>query len=79
MNIIDQDIFKDTKLFYLENNAPPLHQEVATHSDKDRRTYHRIVMFDAIAKFEFHKLGIPVRPVNAFYSTLALFDKLCDW
>ncbi len=71
-------VVSKSKLFYLENSAVPLRQDGRSVAEVDRRTYHRLIMFDAIAKHEMQKAGLHVHYVPAFDSTLALFDKFCD-
>jgi hypothetical protein len=68
-----------TNLFWLENTAPPLRQDYWVILKKDWRTYHRLVLFHAIAMEEMRKFdNMPISVVPAFHSTLALFDKMCD-
>ena len=67
------------KLFWLENVAIPLHQDHNVIFYKDWRTYHRLLLFDSIAKQAMKTYLTPVPlVVSAFQSTFALFDKHCD-
>lgn len=66
------------KMFWLENTAQPLRQDKYTEFYKDWRTYHRLILFDAIAKFSIQRSGLPISILPAWSSTLALFDKMCD-
>lgn len=67
------------KLFWVENTAQPLRQDHWVVEKQDWRTYHRLVLFDALAKRALHEhQSLNVRIVPAWDSTLALFDKFCD-
>lgn len=68
------------KLFWVESVAIPLHQDSNVIEYKDWRTYHRLLLFDSIAKnrLRIFKPISNVHVVPSFQSTLALFDKLCD-
>jgi len=70
------NIFKSTRVFWLENTAQPLRQDDFTFFYKDWRTYHRLIMFDSIAASLIDRIQAPVTTLPAFYSTLALFDKM---
>ena len=107
----DLNVLGHSQVFWLENTAQPLRQDRYTFQYKDWRTYHRLILYDAIAKDLINDLNmaisvIPVPYVSvtlfsrslflffilhehtpyysflcmgkAFYSTLALFDKMCD-
>jgi hypothetical protein len=73
-----KDVFKSKRVFWLENTAQPLRQDDFTFFYKDWRTYHRLMMFDAIAASVIDRVQAPVATLPAFHSTLALFDKMCD-
>ena len=77
-NLVASDVPKSSRLFYLENAAVPLRQDRQSVAEVDRRTYHRLIIFDAIARHEMQKSGLQFRNIFAFYSTLVLFDKFCD-
>lgn len=76
-----RQVVGDRKLFWVENVAIPIHQDHNVIDYKDWRTYHRLLLFDYIAKQQAKKfissIG-QVRIAPAFQSTLAVFDKLCD-
>ena len=72
------NIESQTKLFWLQNTAQPLRQDDFTFYFKDWRTYHRLILFDAIAQSVFYKEHLDIKVLPAFHSTLALFDKMCD-
>ena len=38
-----------------------------------------MLIFDAIAKFSIQRSGLPISILPAWSSTLALFDKMCDF
>ena len=65
-----------TQLFYLESVANPLRQDKIAVHEKDKRTYHRLMIMDAIAKKAFKPLGVKIIP--AFSASLSMFDKFCD-
>jgi hypothetical protein len=67
-----------TEFFWVENTAQPLRADHFIFDFKDWRTYHRLFVFDSIAKSVFKKMNFEVKVVPAFHSTLALFDKMCD-
>ena len=75
-----RDVIGDRKLFWVESVAIPLHQDYNVIEYKDWRTYHRLLLFDSIAKnrLQIFKTIANVHVVPSFQSTLALFDKLCD-
>ena len=77
-SIIESKLPDNSYFFYVENTAVPLRQDADSKAELDKRTYHRSIMYDAIAKHEIQKAGLQVRYINAFYSTLALFDKFCE-
>ena len=67
------------KYFYLESVAPPVQEDEVKLNDVDMRTYHRMMIHDAIAMRELRlNFGKLINSVSAFGSTLAMFDKLCD-
>jgi hypothetical protein len=68
-----------TTLFWLENTAQPLRQDEYIIRTQDWRTYHRLMLFDAIVREEAKK-NIPkqLHIVPAFHGTFAVFDKLCN-
>ena len=74
----EDDVLAHSQVLWLENTAQPLRQDKYTFEYKDWRTYHRLIMFDAIAKSQIHNTDVPISIVPAFFSTLALFDKMCD-
>ena len=47
---------KSLQLYWLENTAQPLRQDKYTEYYKDWRTYHRLMMFDEIAKMCMSKV-----------------------
>lgn len=65
-------------LIWVENVAPPLHQDEGTRSFRDWRTYHRIMLFGTIAEGLIRSMKVPIKIVPSFESTLAGFDKFCD-
>jgi hypothetical protein len=71
--MVDGGISEDTNIFYVENTAIPLRQDSITAHDMDKRTYHRLIMFDAIARHEMVKAGINAWYVPAFHSTLGKY------
>jgi hypothetical protein len=77
---IKKNVTNFAKLIWLENTAPPLRQDHWVIEKEDWRTYHRLILFDSLAKKAMKnrtdRLDIGLIP--AFYSTLALFDKMCD-
>ena len=72
------DVLARSQVLWLENTAQPLRQDKYTFEYKDWRTYHRLILFDAIAKSQIQNANVPISIVPAFFSTLALFDKMCD-
>ena len=69
---------KTKKVIWIENVAIPLHQDEGVISNRDWRTYHRLLLFTDIAQNAIFKSGVPVQIVPAFQLTLAAFDKYCD-
>ena len=68
----------NTHFFWLENTAQPLRQDHWVFEKQDWRTYHRLMLYDYIVREELSLASFPARYIPAFYSTLALFDKMCD-
>lgn len=71
-----------TTIFWVENTAQPLRQDDYIISHDDWRTYHRLVLYDAIVAEEAKKIWPPPQVhwnvVPAFHSSLAVYDKLCN-
>ena len=67
-----------SRIFWLENTAPPLREDHWVKLKKDWRTYHRLLLFNSIAMHEAGKLNATMTVIPAFRSTLAFFDKICD-
>lgn len=78
MNFKKMAITEHSQIFWLENTAQPLRQDKWTFYYSDWRTYHRLLLFDGIAKSITGRMSLPIVVLPAFYSTLALFDKMCD-
>jgi hypothetical protein len=76
MQFSQYNVFKTARVFWLENTAQPLRQDDYVFFYKDWRTYHRLMLFDAIAKSVIDRLHIPVTTLPAWHSTLAMFDKM---
>lgn len=78
----DQEVARinanQTKFFWLESTAQPLRADSFVHHYRDWRTYHRLYVFDIIAKSAIKDVGLTARVIPAFSSTLSLFDKMCD-
>lgn len=64
------------KLFWVENVAIPLHQDHNVIEYQDWRTYHRLLLFDSIAKATMARSPRTAHIIPAFQSTMALFDKV---
>jgi len=64
------------KIFYLENVAVPLFRSKTGEIDK--RTYHRLYLFDFISKRALYRHNVAYHVIPAFDSTLSLNDKFCD-
>lgn len=77
-----QRVHERSRIFWVENTAQPLREDHWVIQKLDWRTYHRLILFDAQAKQQiayYHRLhGLEVGIVPAFYSTMALYDKICD-
>ena len=71
-------ISPSAKLYWLENVAQPIHSDKYVHEFKDWRTYHRLLLFNHLVVDAIANQSIPIQVIPAFYSTLALFDKMCD-
>ena len=71
-------LFRHSRIFWLENTAPPLREDHWVKLKKDWRTYHRLLLFHSIAMQEANKLNATMTVIPAFRSTLAFFDKICD-
>lgn len=69
---------RNTRIFWMENTAPPLRQDHWVVEKKDWRTYHRLMIFHSLAVNEARGLNASMTVIPAFRSTLALFDKICD-
>ncbi len=67
-----------SRIFWLENTAPPLREDHWVKLKKDWRTYHRLLLFHSIAMHQADKLNATMTVIPAFRSTLAFFDKICD-
>ena len=66
-------------LFNLENAAVPLRQDEQSFSQNDKRTYHRMLIYDTLLRYIIgEKNSIKMRQIPAFSSTLAMYDKFCD-
>jgi hypothetical protein len=63
-------------LFWLESTAQPLRQDFWVFEKKDWRTWHRLLLFDALAKDAFVRYQLKIRILPAFDSTMSLFDKV---
>ena len=51
----------EIQVFWLQNTAQPLRQDKFTYIYKDWRTYHRLILFDAIAAAVFKRLNVAIR------------------
>lgn len=71
---------KQTQLFWVENSAEPFHKDEVYDGfgHHDKKTYHRLLLFDALARGSLKRFKIPFSTVTAFSSTLPLYDKMCD-
>ena len=68
-----EKVYEKAQLFWLENTGPLLRQDYWVIVKEDWRTYHRLMLFDAIAKNEISRrplLNFGIIP--AFYSTLGI-------
>ena len=73
-------------VMWLDITAQPLRQDRYVISKADWRTYHRLLLFRAIAWKELHGTSdgskypneLKMETIPAFSSTLAVFDKMCD-
>jgi hypothetical protein len=68
------------QLYWVESSAPVLRNEVNDLRKKDKRTYHRMLVYHQILQEEVvrKKIQNHITLIPAFQSTLALSDKLCD-
>lgn len=66
-------VYEKAQLFWLENTGPILRQDYWVIVKEDWRTYHRLLLFDAIAKNEMSKKpSLDFGIIPAFYSTLGI-------
>ena len=49
-----------------------------SRNDPNRKSYHRLLLFNEIAKQTLKTNKLRYQVITAFASTLALYDKLCD-
>ena len=73
-------------MLWLDMTAQPLRQDKYVIMKQDWRTYHRLMIFQAIAMKEIKGIdpgskypnAIKMQVIPAFASTLTMFDKMCD-
>ena len=73
-------------MLWLDMTAQPLRQDKYVILKQDWRTYHRLILFQAIAVKEIKGTSanskypneVKMEVIPAFASTLTMFDKMCD-
>ena len=65
-NFNQLQLVEKSRLFWLENTAPPLREDHWVKVKKDWRTYHRLLLFHSIAMHEANRLNATMTVIPAF-------------
>lgn len=67
-----------TQFIWVENSAEPIRADVNYQQSENKKTYHRLLLFDSIARLALKKFKVRFSTIASFSSTLPLYDKMCD-